>query len=185
MTELKQITKKYIEEVVILKFKKHFLFILIIVIITTLMVMGCTSKQEDNSSVIEENANSQDSIANIEVEAQDPLTLSELKNLLETSTRIEVKNIDNHIIGIVNTGEKINKAISNIFAYDAVDNYEYSPKEDVIAIISFYPLSNEPIYGLVKDKFIYIDGYYFTTKSSSMQDIIDYFQINNEEEPIV
>lgn len=159
------------------------LIIIISIILTT--IVGCSAKQDNNNSLVEEDINLTDSTIDVEVQNQDILTLLELKNLLETSSTIEVKNIDNQIIGKISTGEKINKVITDIFAHNAIDDYQYSSDENVIAIINFYPSGNEPIYGLVKEKFIYIEGYYFTTKNNSIKKIIEYFEANTEEEPIV
>jgi len=163
---------------------KNTLRILILLISIIFVIGGCTTKQGDNIGLKEEDMILTDSMTNEEVPIQDALTLVELKSLLETSNSIEIKNTDNQTIGRINTGEKINKAVDDIFKHIAVDDYKYSSDENVIAIINFYPSGSEPIYGLIKEKFMYIEGYYFTSKNNSIQKIIDYFEINTEDEPI-
>jgi len=164
---------------------KNTLRIIILIISIIFVIGGCARKQDENNSLIEEDIVLTDSITNEEVLTQDALTLVELKNLLETSNSIEIKDTDNQIIGKINTGEKINKAIEDIFKHTAVDDYKFSSDENVIAIINFYPSGSEPIYGLIKEKFIYIEGYYFPSKNNSIQKIVEYFRTNTEEEPIV
>lgn len=156
---------------------------ILIIASVILLLIGCTTKDENNM-LTEEDVNLTDSITNEGTSSQDGLTLVELRTLLEASNSIEVKNTDNQIIGKINTGEKINKILEDIFNYTAVDDYEYS-SNNVIATISFYPSGKEPIYGLIKERFIYIEGYYFVSKNSEIQKIVDYFRINTEEEPIV
>lgn len=163
---------------------KNTLIILLILSISLNIVVGCSSKENNNHSSIDEDINLTGSIINEEPQEEEGLTLVELKNLLETSSGIEVKNIDNQIIGKISTGENINKIVTDIFALDALDSYNYSPNEEVIATISFLFSSNEPIYGLIKDEFIYIEGFYFVSKNNSVEKIVNYFQINNEEEPV-
>lgn len=162
---------------------KNTLIILLIISISLNIVVGCSSK-ENNNSLVDEDINLTGSIINEESQEEEGLTLVELKNLLETSANIEVKNIDNQTIGKISTGENINKIITDIFTLDALDSYNYSSNEEVIATISFSFSSNEPIYGLIKDDFIYIEGYYFISKNNNIQKIVSYFQINNEEEPV-
>jgi len=149
------------------------------------IIVGCKAREGDNRSQVVDDIVLTDSITNEEMQTQEGLTLVELKDLLETSNSIEVKNTDNQVIGKINTGEKINKVVDDIFKHTAVDDYEYSSGEDVVAIINFYPSGNEPIYGLIKEKFLYIEGYYFTSRNNSISKIIDYFRLNTEEEPIV
>lgn len=167
-----------------MKLIRNPLFILIISVIV-IMVTGCTTKQGDNNLLKEEDISLADSIINEEMQRQDSFTLIELRDLLEKSTSIEVKNLDNQIIGKINTKEKINKVVEDIFSHSTIDNYEHSSDENLVATVSFYPPSSEPIYGLIKDEFIYIEGYYFTSKNKSIQKIVDYFQANTEAEPIV
>lgn len=163
---------------------KNTIIISLIISMTLSMSLGCSSEKENNHSLVGEDTSLADSFMNEEMQKEEGLTLVALKNLLETSTSIEVKNIDNQTIGKISTGENINEVVGDIFDYQAMDSYNYSPNEDVIATISFSFASNEPIYGLIKDKFIYIEGYYFVSENNKIQQIINYFKINNEEEPV-
>ncbi|QUH20993.1 hypothetical protein [Alkaliphilus sp. B6464] len=165
--------------------RNHLLVLIIIISVIVIMMTGCTEKQGDNNSLEEEDVGLADSIVNGEMQKRDSFTLTQLRDLLDKSTSIEVKNLDNQIIGKISTGEKINKVVEDIFAHSAIDNYEHSSAENLVATVNFYPASSEPIYGLIKDKFIYIEGYYFTSKNNSIQKIVDYFETNTEEEPIV
>ncbi|GEM_PF-3593087 len=165
--------------------RNHLLVLIIIISVIVIMMTGCTGKQGDNNSLKEEDIGLADSIINEGMQKRDSFTLIQLRDLLDKSTSIEVKNLDNQIIGKISTREKINKVVEDIFGHNAINNYEHSSEENLIATVSFYPVSSEPIYGLIKDKFIYIEGYYFTSKNNSIQKIVDYFQANTEEEPIV
>lgn len=166
-----------------MKSRYHLFVILAIITIALVLMSGCISNKD--KVYIEEDNNFIDSSVNEEAQAEEPLTLNELKDLLETSKSIEVKDIDNQIIGTLNTGKNINEVISDIFYHNVVEDYEYSSDENVIAIISFHIPSADPIYGLIKEKFIYIEGYYFPAQNNSIKNIVNYFINNNEEEPIV
>src|SRR5690606_11114160 len=122
--------------------------ILIIIISDIIIIGGCTAKQSNDDSLIDYDTDLSDSLANEKFEKSDVLTVVELKTLLETSGAIEVKNIENQIIGQISTGEKINKVIEDIFSYTVIDNYENSSDEDVVATINFFPNGDQPIYGL-------------------------------------
>lgn len=163
---------------------RYRLFVILVIITIVLVLMsGCTSNKD--SDYIEEDNNLIDSSVNEEAETEEPLTLNELKDLLETSKSIEVKDTDNQVIGTLNTGKNINQVIADIFYHNAVEDYEYSSDENVIAIISFHISSADPIYGLIKENFIYIEGYYFPAQNNSIKNIVNYFINNNEGEPIV
>ena len=164
---------------------KNTFSVLIIIISSVFIMVACTSVEKNQSSILEEDVNLTDSVINEEVESREILTLEELKALLETSSSIEVKDTNNQTLGKISTGAKLNKVISDIFAHKVVKDYEYSSDENLIGIINFYPSDNDAIYGLIKEKFIYIEGHYFISKNNSIKNLIDYIRTNTEGEPIV
>ncbi|WP_198006341.1 hypothetical protein [Alkaliphilus oremlandii] len=164
---------------------KKALCILIILASIPFIFAGCTSGREPENSIMDDNTNLTGSLLNKNEKNRDELTLVELKNILESSNMIEVKDINGQIIGKVMEGKKINQIVENIYEFKADTDHQYSSEENVLATINFYPSNHEAIYGLIKEKFIYIEGYYFTSKNSDIKKIIDYFNINTEGEPVV
>lgn len=160
--------------------------IIILMVLITVMLIGSACRSiQDEDSIYSKEGDSINSSVNEDAELEEILTLNELKNILKTSRSIEAKDINNQTIGILNTGKNINQIITDIFYHNVVEDYEYTSDEELVAIISFYPLSGDPIYALMKERFLYIEGYYFTSETDSIQSIIEYFRTNNEEEPIV
>lgn len=154
------------------------------IIIILLFTKGCTSKQDKDNLSINDNSVISDSIFNEEFGKKDKLTLLDLKNLLETSNSIEVKDLENQVIGQIVTGENISKTIEDIFSYNVVDSYEDFSKEDVVATISFHINGDYPVYGLIKEQSIYMEGYYFISNRNSIKGVVKDFEISTKAEPI-
>lgn len=158
--------------------------LLIILFISTLFfVQGCGDK-DNNKNPSQNNSGIVDFVGDEESEEKTNITLMDLKELLDRSDMVEVKNLENQIIGQIVEDKDIDNVIKSIFSYNAVNKYEDFSKEEVVATINFFPYGERPIYGLIKEKFIYIEGYYFIAKDSGVQDIIHYFETNTDKKPI-
>lgn len=168
-----------------MKTLKKTLYILIILLGISFIFVGCTSEREPENSLVDDNTNLTGSLLNETEENKDELTLMDLKTILESSNMIEVKDINGQIVGKIMEGKKINQIVEDIYEFKADTDHQYSSEENVIATINFYPSNYDAIYGLIKEKFIYIEGYYFTSKNSDIKKVIDYFSVNTEREPVV
>lgn len=147
-------------------------------------MVGCSKKNEASDPGVENDLSVVDTIIDEETKEEQP-SIEDLRELLGKSSIIEVKDIDNQIIGKINSIEKINKAVEDIFLLDITDEYTYTSTGNIVGTINFYIQGSEPIYGLIKDKFVYIEGYYFVSKNNNVEKIVSFFENNTEEEPIV
>lgn len=160
------------------------ILITLILVITLFFIQGCTSRPNGDNPSIDNNSGIADFITNGEYEEKNKFTLAELKDLLETSNMIEIKDLENQIIGQIAEDENIAETIENIFSYKAVNDYKDFSKEKVIATINFFPDGDQPVYGLIKEKFIYIEDYCFIAENSGVNKIINYFKNKTNMVPI-
>lgn len=163
-------------------FKKTVIILTIIAIL--FFANGCTRKQNKDNLSTNDNSKISNYMSDEKLVKKDKLTLLDLENLLETSNIVEVKNLENQVIGQIINGENIRNTVESIFSYDILDKYKDYSKEEVIATISFFPSGSYPVHGLIKEKSIYMEGYYFTSNKTNINEIIKYFETNTEAEPI-
>jgi len=102
------------------------------------------------------------------------LTLEELKTTLFESNAIELKSINNDTLGVINDRNSIASLVNRILSYEIVDTYVEEQTQNVIGPINIYFDDGTALYGLVKEGYIYIDGYYFLMSRSERNYVVNY-----------
>lgn len=157
----------------------------ILLTISLFFISGCASRQNNGGPSRDENLGIMDFVANEEFRKENKLTLADLRDLLESSNMVEVKNLENQLVGQLVNDENIMGAVEEIFSLRLEDSYKDFARERVIATINFFSHGDYPIYGLIKEKFIYIEGYYFIGRGNNdIEKIIEYFELRTDAEPI-
>lgn len=109
------------------------------------------------------------------------MSLEEFKLKLLESISIELKNTNNDTIGVINNRNNITVFITRILEYDIEENHTELENQNVIGPINIYFGDGTAIYGLMKDGYIYIDGYYFIINQPEKNFILNYFEKNIQE----
>lgn len=107
------------------------------------------------------------------------LTPEELKDILLETVGIELRNTENQAIGLLKERDAILEFIEELFTYPKQEKLPGDSSEDsVVGPIHFYFNNNEDLYGLVKDDFIYLEGYYFLLTGNNGERVVNLFKNN-------
>lgn len=155
--------------------------IVLICFISIFIISSCGNNNNINSldETNDENINENvlDSIAN----EKESISLEGLLALLLEANAIELKNINNETLGVINDRNKITQFVNRIFEYEIKDDYTERTSQNVIGPINIYFNDGTAIYGLMKENYMYIDGYYFLVNRNERNYIISYFGNNIQE----
>ena len=155
--------------------------IVLMCVVSIFIISGCGNNNNINSleETDDDNINeiALDSIAN----EKGSTTLEELVTLLLEANAIELKNINNETLGVINDRNKITQFVNRISEYEIKDDYTERTSQNVIGPINIYFNDGTAIYGLMKENYIYIDGYYFLVNRNERNYIVSYFGSNIQE----
>lgn len=104
-------------------------------------------------------------------------TPEELRQKLEETTGIELKDTNNQAVGMLADREAILAFIEELFSYPMQQEYpqDESDQGEIIGPINFYFSNSDDLYGLVKKDFIYVEGYYFLLQRGNLDKIQSLF----------
>ena len=155
--------------------------IALICFVSIFIISGCGNNNNINSleETNDENINEivLDSIAN----EKGSISLEGLLALLLEANAIELKNINNETLGVINDRNKIAQFVNRISEYEIKDDYTERTSQNVIGPINIHFNDGTAIYGLMKENYIYIDGYYFLLNRNERNFIVSYFGSNIQE----
>lgn len=147
-------------------------------ILFILVIGACGSNNSSDSLVIEED---HDEISNNIITDFEIQTLEDFIQRLSESTSIELKNVNNEVVGTISNRSDITQFIDRISEYEIKDDYIEENSQDVIGPLNVYFGDGTAIYGLMKEEYIYIDGYYFLLNRSEKNYIVNHFSRKTRE----
>ncbi|MBM7614622.1 hypothetical protein [Alkaliphilus hydrothermalis] len=162
---------------------KKYVIPLIISLTFILLIVGCTRDEIGDQTTIDEDQNM---LAPSRQENKlEKINLEDLEEKLLGSVGIELKNTDNQAIGLLKEREHIVSFIEELFQYPQQEKLPNdSSKDAVIGPINFYFNEEEGIYGIVKNGYIYIEGYYFLMSDRDAAKIENLFSKSIIEAPV-
>lgn len=111
--------------------------------------------------------------------------LDTLKERLMGSQAIELKGTEGEPIGALQDRDVILNWVENLFSYPIQDNYpEENTENEVVGPLNFYFSGDEDIYGLVKEDYIHVEGYYFLINKTQLENIKNQFKNNVIQKPV-
>ncbi|WP_459761676.1 hypothetical protein [Alkaliphilus crotonatoxidans] len=146
-----------------------FLFLLI-------FITGC---QGSGKNDLEEENNQDNPPIEMNQENSQKATMEELKEILMESVGIELKDTDNQAVGMLQERQDIMSFVDTLFSFPHQEEYpDDTLQNEVIGPLYFYRSQGDDIYGLVKEKYIYIEGYYFLIEENNLKNIEKQFEKN-------
>lgn len=137
-------------------------------------ISACGSKESSNPS--EDNVNEDSEMAReISLNEKESLTIDSLISRLLEARAIELKDINNESLGVISDKDNIVQFISRIAEYEIVDRYIEPQPQNVIGPVNIYFNDGTVIYGLMKEGYIYLDGYYFIMGRNERNYIVSLF----------
>ncbi|AOY77448.1 hypothetical protein [Clostridium formicaceticum] len=164
-----------------MKMKKWTILILIAM---TLSLMSCSTDKSSEPENYADFINNDEDIHYKGVETNQFIESDELKERLLESAAIELKDVDNHTIGMLREKEKIANFVEGLFTYKVEEDYTTNKQGQVVGPINFYFADNEDIYGLMNNEYIYIEGYYFFINNKKSQELQNFFKTNTAPAPV-
>ncbi len=157
-------------------------YILILLLILTVFA-GCERGQTGG---LEGGENTQSNSRNEDdSDKYQKLTLEELKEVLMDSVGIELKDTDNQAVGMLKDRELILQFVEALFSYHHQEQYPDDSNENkVMGPLNFYGSQGNEIYGLIKEDYIYIEGYYFLIEEGTLNNIEKLFRANIIKAPV-
>ncbi|KAB3538622.1 hypothetical protein F8154_01645 [Alkaliphilus pronyensis] len=139
--------------------------------------LGCDSNTEYDSSLEEGEALDFEEVQENIEEINRGYTYEELKERLYEAVLIELKDTENQTIGAVAEREDVIQLVDTIFSYRWQESY---PEENqdyfVIGPLNFYFNDGESIFGLAKENYIFIEGFYFLLDRDQKETLKKTFQ---------
>ncbi len=163
--------------------KKKRIVGMIIVLIFILLMGGCkgnkiidqTTKDQEQENLTTTNPKRQ----------YKKITLDQLEEKLMESIGIELKSTENNAIGYLEKREEIIRFVEDLFEYPKQEEFPNdSLANEVVGPLNFYFSNDDDIYGLVKNNYIYIEGYYFLITDSQVKTIETLFKNRMLETPV-
>jgi len=145
--------------------------------------MGCNRDKTSDQTVIDKEEKIL--VQSNQKNHSEKMNLEDLKEKLLGSVGVELKNTDNQAIGLLKEREEIFNFVEELFQHPQQEKFPNDSKGNtVIGPINFYFSDDEDLYGIVKDSYIYIEGYYFLMSQEDIDDIEKMFRNNIIEAPV-
>ncbi|AKL95645.1 hypothetical protein CACET_c21990 [Clostridium aceticum] len=161
--------------------KKYRMLILIMMILS---LIGCSTHQPKDPDAYGDLIDNDEDIYYRAIEANHFTESQQLKERLLESVAIELKDVENHTIGMLREEEKIASFVENLFTYKVEEDYASNKQGQVVGPINFYFGDNEDIFGLMNNEYIYIEGYYFFITNTKSQELQTFFKTNTAPAPV-
>ncbi|SDK39726.1 PH domain-containing protein [Natronincola ferrireducens] len=158
--------------------------IIAILLITLLFLIGCASDSSPEANDFLDTNETDEEINYTAIEVNQFTDSQQLKERLIESIAIELKNTENITIGMLQEREQILNLVENLFTYTVKEEYTVTEQTDIVGPINFYFSDGNDIYGLMNNKYIYIEGYYFTIDTKTSQQLQNFFRANIAPAPV-
>ncbi|SCX90297.1 hypothetical protein [Alkaliphilus peptidifermentans] len=166
-------------------FKIKLPLLLVCFLIMALFITGCGRGEKFDSSLNDDEAIDLEEAIDVKEDDTRLFSFEELKDKLLEATLIELKDTDNQTIGAISDRDDIIELVETLFGYPWQDKFpEENQAYSVIGPINFYFDDKDNIFGLVKENYIYIEGYYFLPNKTQQEALKKVFQQNILHAPV-
>jgi hypothetical protein len=146
-------------------------------------LLGCSDK-----AIVQEDSESLPNAAEL-TEAQSAgdarYDLDGLKERLMGAQSIELKDAEGVPIGALQSRDAIIAWVEHLFNYPIQENYSEAITENkVVGPLNFYFSGDEDIYGLVKEDYVHVEGYYFLITRQQLESMKKQFEGNIVKNPV-